>query len=54
MSIFKIFFVDKLIVKAMETREEMGNTSGEEIANKIRHLQRIKNEINIIFAAAPS
>ncbi|MCL2772691.1 MAG: glucosamine-6-phosphate deaminase [Oscillospiraceae bacterium] len=48
------FAVDKLNVKIFETREEMGKTAGEEIAERIRELLDQKDEINMIFAAAPS
>lgn len=45
---------DKLTVKIYETREEMGSNAGKEIATKIRELLSKKDEINMIFAAAPS
>ncbi len=54
MSILIEFIVDKLKVKVIETRDEMGKTAGNEIADKIRELQSKKSEINMIFAAAPS
>lgn len=50
----KEFKKDKLNVKVFETRKEMGLVAGREIANKIIELQNEKDEINIIFAAAPS
>ncbi len=45
---------DKLSVKIYETRKGMGICAGKEIADKIRELLKNKEEINIIFAAAPS
>lgn len=50
----KKFIKDKLTVKITGTRTEMGGTEGKDIADKIKELQKVKNEINIIFAAAPS
>jgi len=54
MSVLKEFTADKLAVKVMETRAAMGVIAGSEIADRIRELQGVKDEINIIFAAAPS
>ena len=48
------FKVDKLTVKAFETRQEMGEVSALDIKNKFCELLREKDEINVIFAAAPS
>ncbi|MEA4936740.1 MAG: glucosamine-6-phosphate deaminase [Paludibacter sp.] len=44
----------RLKVKISEDRNELGKLAANEIANYIIHLQKIKNEINIIFASAPS
>lgn len=45
---------DKLAVKIYSTREELGSAAGPEAAKKIKELQKTKQIINIIFAAAPS
>ena len=45
---------DKLKVKIMENRTEMGKVAAEDIYNTIKHLLSEKQEINMIFAAAPS
>lgn len=45
---------DKLVCKIYKTREEMGIAAAEEIHNKISELLSCKEEINMIFAAAPS
>lgn len=45
---------DKLTVKIYGTRKELGSNAGKEIVAKIRELLSKKDEINIIFAAAPS
>lgn len=50
----KNYNVDKLQVKIMDTREEMGKVAGDDIAAKIVELLKEKEYINIIFAAAPS
>jgi len=46
--------VDNLEVKIFETRQEMGEAAAKTIAGKIRELQADKENINIIFASAPS
>ncbi|MBQ9086968.1 MAG: glucosamine-6-phosphate deaminase [Clostridia bacterium] len=50
----KQFTKDTLLVKAMETRAEMGKVAAEDIRAKILSLLETKKEINMIFAAAPS
>lgn len=45
---------DALCVKRYETRDEMGQKAAEDAAKKITELLRSKEEISIIFAAAPS
>ncbi len=45
---------DNLKVKIFETRDEMGNCASSEAAECIKKLLAEKEEINIIFAAAPS
>ncbi|MBO7149145.1 MAG: glucosamine-6-phosphate deaminase [Clostridia bacterium] len=48
------FEKDNLKVKVFNTRKEMGDNAGKDIAYCIRKLQETKDEINMIFAAAPS
>ncbi len=48
------FKVDKLNVKVMPNRDEMGKVAAADIYEKINELLRKKHEINMIFAAAPS
>lgn len=50
----KEFSAENLKVKIFNTRSEMGNCAAEEISECIRKLQNEKDEINMIFAAAPS
>ncbi len=45
---------DKLNVKIMPTRDEMGKVAAQDIYNRIKLLLSEKPEINMIFAAAPS
>ena len=47
------FTVDKLTVKVMPNRTEMGCVAAEDIRSCIKALLAEKEEINIIFAAAP-
>lgn len=54
MSHFKRFQAGKLEVKVYKTREEMGRSSSEEMCAMLRQLLEIQDEVNIIFAAAPS
>ena len=46
--------VDKLIVKKFETRREMGEVAAAEIVAAMKALLEKKEQINMIFAAAPS
>ena len=48
------FIKDKLQVKIYNTRDTMGIGASEDIAACIKELLAKKDEINIIFAAAPS
>ena len=50
----KEFIKDKLNVKIMPSRDEMGKVAAEDIRAKIKELLASKDEINMIFAAAPS
>lgn len=45
---------DKLKVMIFDTREEMGNKAGSDAAQCIKKLLSEKEEVNMIFAAAPS
>ena len=45
---------DKLLTKIYDTRDEMGLNAGKDIAECIKKLLESKDEINMIFAAAPS
>ena len=50
----KKFFVDKLCVEIFPNRTEMGNTAAHDISEKIHDLLNEKEQINMIFGAAPS
>lgn len=50
----KSFSVDKLPVEVYDTRQSMGEAAGKYAADAIRALLSKKEEIYIIFAAAPS
>jgi glucosamine-6-phosphate deaminase len=50
----KSFVKDKLTVKIYDTRDEMGMGAGEDIAAALRTLLAEREEVNVIFAAAPS
>jgi glucosamine-6-phosphate deaminase len=50
----RIFKKDKLTVKIYSSRDEMGKRAAGETAQKIMELLAIKDEIHMIFAAAPS
>ena len=45
---------DLLNIKVFETREKMGEVAAKEAAEYICELLKKKNEINLVFAAAPS
>ena len=45
---------DKLEIKVYETRDEMGKAAAEDISAAIKEILSRKDEINMIFAAAPS
>ena len=49
-----IFKKDELTVKISDTRDEMGKVAAKDIADCIKKLLSEKEEINMIFAAAPS
>ena len=50
----KKFNCDKLRVEIYESRAEMGDAAARDISKKIADLLKIKDTINMIFAAAPS
>ena len=50
----KQFTKDNLTVKIMPNRGEMGRVAAEDIREKIIEMLALKDEINMIFAAAPS
>ena len=50
----KNFKVDNLAVNVYDSRAEMGKAAAEDISAKICELLKEKDEINMIFAAAPS
>lgn len=50
----KEFKVDKLTVHVHETRREMGQDAADQALSCLRRLLSEKEEVNIIFAAAPS
>ena len=50
----KEFLADKLFVKIYENRTDMGKASAGEMAVVLKSLLAEKDEVNIIFAAAPS
>ena len=50
----RIFKKDKLEVKIFDTRDNMGKVAADDIAEAIKKLLAEKEEINMIFAAAPS
>ena len=50
----KSFCVDKLQVKVLENRAAMGLAAANDISAKIKEYLSQKEEINMIFAAAPS
>lgn len=45
---------EKLTVKILPSRKDMGQKAAKEVAKKICELLAVKDEINMIFAAAPS
>lgn len=48
------FLKDNLDVKILETRDQMGKVAADDIVKCINSLLETKDEINMIFAAAPS
>lgn len=54
MSLCKELTQDKLVVRIYETRRAMGDAAGALAADHLRRLLSEKEEVNVIFAAAPS
>ena len=54
MALIKQTKADKLDVRVYDTRKAMGDAAGNDVADKIVELLGKKDEINMIFAAAPS
>ena len=52
--LIKEFYTDKLYTRIFDTREAMGQCAGEEIAQKLRELLASRDQVNIMFGAAPS
>ena len=50
----RLFEKDKLTVKIYDSRDEMGKNAAREIKERIVAELKVKDEINVIFAAAPS
>ena len=50
----KTFEKDSLKVKVLDTTAQMGQCAADELAERIKLLLKEKEEINMIFAAAPS
>lgn len=48
------FKKDNLTVKIYDTRAQMGANAGKEVSERIKEMLKEKDELNIIFAAAPS
>ena len=54
MSLMKTLAADRLEVRVYDTRAAMGEAAGGDIADTICALLKTKEELNMIFAAAPS
>ena len=50
----KYMKIDRLQVFVADSREEMGRLSGHDVAAMIKLLLSVKEELNVMFAAAPS
>src|SRR4030042_3654116 len=48
------FIVDKLKVQIFESRKTMGKVAGQAVAQKMREMLKEKEELVMVFAAAPS
>lgn len=54
MAILKQFMVNDMRVEVYDTREEMGKRAAEDVAGCLKKLLAEQEEVNMIFAAAPS
>ena len=54
MGLLKTTYANKLKVLVYESRDEMGAAAGKDAAEYLRELLAKKEEVNVIFAAAPS
>lgn len=54
MSIIKEMWAEKLKVEIYETRRDMGEKAAREMSDVLKQLLKEKDEVNIIFASAPS
>lgn len=54
MLILKDYWVDKLHVMIFDSRDSMGQKAGADTAKHIKEMLKYKEELNIVFAAAPS
>jgi glucosamine-6-phosphate deaminase len=54
MNIIKEMWAEKLKVNIYETRRDMGEGAAREMSDVLKQLLKEKDEVNIIFAAAPS
>ena len=52
--LIKNFKVDRLSVKVFDSRESMGEAAASEAATRLRDILSRKEEVNVVFAAAPS
>lgn len=50
----KVFYADQLCVRILPTRDEAGFCAADDVASCLRKLQNSQEEVNMIFAAAPS
>jgi len=50
----RTFEENKLRVKVFSDRKEMGQASGQAVAEKMREILKTRSELSIVFAAAPS
>ena len=52
--LIKEFYTDKLHTRVFDTLEAMGQCAGKEIAQKLRELLASRDQVKIMFGAAPS
>lgn len=54
MPLIEQFTKNKLTVKVFASRKDMGKEAAGDVGNKLRELLEDQNEVNVIFASAPS